>query len=332
MHAAVRNIALGSSLLVLGTLDGPVARAQTPDAAAAYPSRPIRIIVPFSAGAGSDFLARLIAPKLTEKWGQQVVVDNRPSAAGTVAGEIVTRATPDGYTLMFTSSGIAASAALYPKLPYDTVKDFASVTKLAVTATLFVTGPNSSLRTIKDLIEHAKKRPTQLTYGHSGVGSGTHFASELLNAQAGIKTVHVPYKGGTEVMTDVISGRIDYGVVPMPPSVPLVKSGRAHGIAVSGAERSTALPDVPTVSQSGLPGYVYDGWFGAFAPSKVPAATIKKLNEEIGRILALPDVRERILSIGMEPAPSSPQDLHKLLASEIEVRKKIFAPQAGKPQ
>ncbi len=332
MHAAVRNIALGSSLLVLGTLDGPVARAQTPDAAAADPSLPIRIIVPFSAGAGSDFLARLIAPKLTEKWGQQVVVDNRPSAAGTVAGEIVTRATPDGYTLMFTSSGIAASAALYPKLPYDTVKDFASVTKLAVTATLFVTGPNSSLRTIKDLIEHAKKRPTQLTYGHSGVGSGTHFASELLNAQAGIKTVHVPYKGGTEVMTDVISGRIDYGVVPMPPSVPLVKSGRAHGIAVSGAERSTALPDVPTVSQSGLPGYVYDGWFGAFAPSKVPAATIKKLNEEIGRILALPDVRERILSIGMEPAPSSPQDLHKLLASEIEVRKKIFAPQAGKPQ
>jgi len=333
MHAAVRSLTLGASLLALGSLGtGPTARAQAREAEAAYPSRPIRIIVPFSAGAGSDFLARLIAPKMTEKWGQQVVVDNRPSAAGTVAGEIVTRATPDGHTLMITSSGIAASAALYPKLPYDTVKDFASVTKLAVTATLFVTGPNSSLRTIKDLIEHAKKRPGQLTYGHSGVGSGTHFASELLNSQAGIKTVHVPYKGGTEVMTDVISGRIDYGVVPMPPSVPLVKAGRAHAIAASTAQRSSALPDVPTVGESGLPGYAYDGWFGVFAPSKIPAAIVKKLNDEIARILALPEVRERILAIGMDPTPSSPQDLHKLLTSEIDVRKKIFAPQAGKLQ
>jgi tripartite-type tricarboxylate transporter receptor subunit TctC len=321
---------LGSTLLALGTLGAaPDAHAQTSNAATAYPSRPIRIIVPFSAGAGSDFLARLIAPKMLEKWGQQVVVDNRPSAAGTVAGEIVTRATPDGHTLMITSSGIAASAALYPKLPYDTVKDFASVTKLAITATLFVTAPNSSMRTIKDLIEQAKKRPGQLTYGHSGVGSGTHFASELLNVSAGIKTVHVPYKGGAEVMTDVIAGRIAYGVVPMAPSVPLVKAGRAHGIAVSTAVRSAALPDVPTVAESGLPGYVYDGWFGVFAPSKVPADIVTKLSEEIARILALPDVRERIHSIGMEPTPSSPQELHRLLTTEIEVRKKIFGVQAG---
>ena len=333
MHAAIRSLTLGASLLALGMLGAvPVAQAQAPDATAAYPSRPIRIIVPFSAGAGSDFLARLIGPKLTEKWGQQVVIDNRPSAAGTVAGEIVTRATPDGHTLMITSSGIAASAALYPKLPYDTVKDFASVTKLASTATLFVTAPNSALRTIKDLIEHAKKRPAQLTYGHSGVGSGTHFASELLNAQAGIQTVHVPYKGGTEVMTDVISGRIDYGVVPMPPSVPLIKAARAHGIAITTAARSSAVPDVPTVAESGLPGYVYDGWFGVFAPSRVPPAVVKKLGDEIARILTLPDVRERVHSIGMEPTPSSPQDLHKLLATEIEVRKKIFGAQAGKLQ
>jgi tripartite-type tricarboxylate transporter receptor subunit TctC len=332
VYAAVRARPIYSSLLVLGTWAATaLAQAQAPDAAT-YPNRPIRIIVPFSAGAGSDFLARLIGPKMTEKWGQLVVIDNRPSAAGTVAGEIVTRATPDGHTLMITSSGIAASAALYPKLPYDTVKDFASVTKLAITATLFVTAPNSPLRTIKDLIEHAKKRPGQLTYGHSGVGSGTHFASELLNVSAGVKTVHVPYKGGAEVMTDVIGGRIDYGVVPMAPSVPLVKAGRAHGIAVTTAARSSALPDVPTVADSGLPGYVYDGWFGVFAPSKVPAAIVKKLSDEIARILALPDVRERLHSIGMEPTPSSPDELHKLLTSEIEVRKKIFGTQAGKLQ
>jgi tripartite-type tricarboxylate transporter receptor subunit TctC len=332
MQAAILSLTLGSALVVLGNLGvAEFARAQ-PDAAPGYPNRPIRIVVPFSAGSGSDFLARQIAPKMTEKWGQQVVIDNRPSAAGTVAGEIVTRATPDGHTLMITSSGIAASAALYPKLPYDTVKDFASVSKLAVTATMFVTSPTGSLRTIKDLIEQAKKRPGQLTYGHSGVGSGTHFASELLNVQAGIKTVHVPYKGGSEVMTDVISGRIDYGVVPMPPSVPLVKAGRAHGIAVTTAARSPTLLEVPTVAESGLPGYVYDGWFGVFAPSKVPPAVVRKLSEEVARILALPDVRERVHSIGMEPTPSSPQELHKLLTTEIEVRKKIFGTQTGKLQ
>jgi tripartite-type tricarboxylate transporter receptor subunit TctC len=274
----------------------------------------------------------LIGPRLSEKWGQQVVIDNRPSAAGTVAGEIVTRATADGHTLMITSSGIAASAALYPKLPYDTVRDFASVTKLATTATLFVTASNSSLRTIKDLIEQAKRRPGQLTYGHSGVGSGTHFASELLNVSAGIKTVHVPYKGGAEVMTDIISGRIDYGVVPMPPAVPLIKAGRAHGIAITTAERSSALPGVPSVAESGLPGYVYDGWFGVFVPSKVPPAIVTKLAQEIARVLALPEVRDRVHAIGMEPAPSSPQELHKLLTTEIEVRKKIFGAHAGQLQ
>lgn len=323
--------ARGLSLLFCGAmcLD---AHAQAPGAAASFPSRPIRILVPFSAGSGSDFLARQIGPKLTEAWGQQVVIDNRPSAAGTVAGEIVTRATPDGHTLMITSSGIAASAALYPKLPYDTVKDFASVTRLAITATLFVSSPTSPIRTVKDLIELAKKRPGQLTYGHSGVGSGTHFASELLNSVAGVKTVHVPYKGGAEVMTDVMGGRIDYGVVPMAPAVPLVKAGRAHGIAVTTAERSSAVPEVPTAAESGLPGYVYDGWFGVFAPSRTPPAIVKKLADEIARILSLPEMRERLNAVGMLASPSSPRDMHAMLVAEIETRKKIFGAQAGKLQ
>ena len=334
MHAHARFnahhpcLAAAAMLVVAGT----AAAAQAPDPAASYPSRPIRIIVPFSPGTASDFLARQIAPKLTERWGQQVVVDNRPSAGGTVAGEIVTRATPDGHTLMVTSSGIAASAALYPKLPYDTVKDFAPLTKIAGAPNVFVTAPNSSMRTIKDLIEAAKKRPGQLTYGHSGVGSGTHFASELLNAQAGIQTVHVPYKGAPEVMTDVIGGRIDYGVVPMAPARPLVLSGRAHGIAVTTAKRNPALPDVPTVAESGLPGYSYDGWFAMFAPSKVPASILKKLGDEVRQILDLPDVRERIRSTGMEPMPSSAEELHKLLVTEIDVRRKIFAAHIGKLQ
>lgn len=302
------------------------------DAAGTYPSRPIRIVVPFSPGSGSDFLARQLGPKMTQHWGQQVVVDNRPGAAGRVAGEIVTRAAADGHTLMVTSSGIAASAALYPDLPYDTVRDFAPISLLAITATLFVTSPSGGIRTVKDLIARARQQPGALAYGHSGVGSGTHFASELLNATMGIKTVHVPYKGGTEVMADTISGRIAFGVVPLAPSVPLVKSGRAHAIGVTTRERVAILPDVPTLHESGAPGYEYLGWFAIFAPGRTPSGVIARLNEQVARILAMPDVRERVDAIGVDPKPSTPEALHAMLRAEIETRKRIFGSQAGKTQ
>ncbi len=322
-----------SAVMLLGTFWVAVPySAGAQEAANSYPSRPIRIVVPFSPGSGSDFLARQLGPKMTERWSQQVVVDNRPGAAGRVAGEIVTRAAPDGHTLMVTSSGIAASAALYPDLPYDTLKDFAPISLLAITSTLFVTSPNSGIKTIRDLIARAKQEPGKLTYGHSGVGSGTHFASELLNATMGIKTVHVPYKGGTEVMADTISGRITFGVVPLAPSVPLVKSGRAHAIGVTTKDRVASLPDVPTLHESGATGYEYLGWFAIFAPAKTPSGVLAKLNESVSRILAMPDVRDRIDAIGIEPKPGTPQALHAMLRAEIEARKKIFGSQAGKTQ
>ena len=322
-----------SAVMLLGTFWVAVPySAGAQEAANSYPSRPIRIVVPFSPGSGSDFLARQLGPKMTERWSQQVVVDNRPGAAGRVAGEIVTRAAPDGHTLMVTSSGIAASAALYPDLPYDTLKDFAPISLLAITSTLFVTSPNSGIKTIRDLIARAKQEPGKLTYGHSGVGSGTHFASELLNATMGIKTVHVPYKGGTEVMADTISGRITFGVVPLAPSVPLVISGRAHAIGVTTKDRVASLPDVPTLHESGATGYEYLGWFAIFAPAKTPSGVLAKLNESVSRILAMPDVRDRIDAIGIEPKPGTPQALHAMLRAEIEARKKIFGSQAGKTQ
>jgi tripartite-type tricarboxylate transporter receptor subunit TctC len=233
---------------------------------------------------------------------------------------------------MVTSSGIAASAALYPDLPYDTLKDFAPVSLLAITSTLFVTSPNSGIKTIRDLIARAKQEPGKLTYGHSGVGSGTHFASELLNAMVGIRTVHVPYKGGTEVMADTISGRITFGVVPLAPSVPLVKSGRAHAIGVTTKDRVSSLPDVPTLHESGATGYEYLGWFAIFAPGRTPNSVVAKLNESVARILSLPDVRERVEAIGVEPKPGTPESLHAMLRAEIEARKKIFGSQAGKTQ
>lgn len=326
MRASPASLLLGSFCLAIPF------PTSAQDAASSYPWRPIRIVVPFSPGSGSDFLARQLGPKMTERWSQQVVVDNRPGAAGRVAGEIVTRAAPDGHTLMVTSSGIAASAALYPDLPYDTVKDFAPISLLAITSTLFVTSPNSGIKTIKDLIARARQEPGKLTYGHSGVGSGTHFASELLNSMMGIRTVHVPYKGGTEVMADTISGRITFGVVPLAPSVPLVKSGRAHAIGVTTKDRVASLPDVPTLHESGAAGYEYLGWFAIFAPGKTPGSVVAKLNESVARILAMPDVRDRIDAIGVEPKPGTPEALHAMLRAEIETRKKIFGSQAGKTQ
>jgi tripartite-type tricarboxylate transporter receptor subunit TctC len=327
----MRTCSLAAILLAASSfsLATPV---QAQDAAASYPSRPIRIVVPFSPGSGSDFFGRQLGAKMTAHWGQQVIVDNRPGAAGRVAGEIVARATPDGHTIMVTSSGIAASAALYPDLPYDTLKDFAPVTLLAVTGTLFITAPNSNLKTIRELIATAKKQPSTLTYGHSGIGSGTHFAGELLNSVMGITTVHVPYKGGTEVITDTIGGRIAFGIVPLAPSVPLVKTGRLHAIGITTKQRNPELPDVPTLNESGAPGYEYIGWFAMFAPAKLPPAIVSKLGAEVAKILAMPDVLQRVKAIGNEVQPGSPEELYRLLRSEIETRKKVFASQAGKTQ
>lgn len=307
--------------------------AQPASSPTGYPARPIRIIVPFSAGSASDFLARQLVSKMTENWGQQVIVDNRPSAAGIVAGEILARAAPDGYALMVTSSAIAGSAALYPKLPYDTVKDIASVSMVAAGANVFVVSPTSpTIKTLKDVVALAKKKAGQVTYGHSGIGSGTHYASELFNLTAGIKAVHVPYKGAPEVLTDAIAGRIDYGVAPIAPSVPLVKAGRVHGLAVTSNSRSPLLPDVPTIPEAGWPAFRYDGWFGMFAPGKMSPAMLKLLSAEVARILALPDVRERIMNLAMMPAPSTPEALHELLRTEIESRRKIFKDIGAQPQ
>jgi len=280
--------------------------AQTGAAAQSYPMRPIRIIVPFTPGSASDFFARITGPKLAEAWGQQVVVDNRPSAGGIVAGEIVARAAPDGHTLMLTSSAFAGSAALYPKLPYDSVKDFAGVTQVASNPNMLVVAPTLGPRTLKELIALVKQNPGKLNFGSAGIGSGIHYTMELFNLAAGIKAVHVPYKGSPEVVTETAAGRLHYSFVPMPPSIPFVKSGRLLGLAVSTATRSLMLPDVPTVAEAGLPGFDYDGWFGLLAPGATPRAIINKLNAEFARILALPEVREPMLNQGATPRPGTP--------------------------
>ena len=301
-------------------------------AAQSYPTRPMRVIVPFSAGSASDILARMIAPKLTESWGQQVIVENRPSAGGTVAGGIVAASNPDGHTLMLTSSAFAGSAALYEKLPYDSIKDFSGVTQVASTSLVLVISSGSSAKSVKELIALAKQKPGVLTYGSSGIGSGTHYVNELFGLAAGINTVHVPYKGIPEIMNDVLAGRIHHAFLPVLAATPVVKSGRLNAVGVTATSRLATLPDVPTIAEAALPTFVYDGWFGVLAPSRTPRAVVNKLSEEIGRILRMKDVSERIDGTGAVAKPSTPEEFDKLVRSEIVLRAKIFKAAGTKAQ
>ena len=293
-------------------------------AAAEYPTKPIRMIVPFTPASASDLLARMIGPKLLEAWGQQVVVDNRPSAGGTVAGMIVAGAAPDGHTLMLTSSAFAGSAALYDKLPYDSVRDFRGVSLVTQTALALVVSPSLGAKSVKDLIALARQKPGQLNFGSSGIGSGTHYGGEFFNFAAGIKAVHVPYKGTPEVITDTVSGRLDYAMSPLLSAVPHVRGGRLIAVGVTSPQRLAMLPDIPTIAEAALPGFEYQGWFGVIAPGRVPPAIIRKLSSELGRIVALPDIQERISRDGSTAKSSTPEEFDKLIRDEIVTRTKVF--------
>ena len=321
LRAAGRN-----ALAVLLFAAAPPVFAQT------YPSKPIRIVVPFSAGSASDILARFIGPKFHETWGQQVVVDNRSSAGGTVAGGIVAAATRDGHTLMLTSSAFAGSAALYDKLPYDSIKDFSGVSQVAATALVVVVPPSLGAKTLKELIAMTKQKPKQFNFASSGIGSGTHYGSELFNMAAGISAVHVPYKGIPEAVNDTMTGRIHYFITPLLPTISLIQNGRLLALGVTTAKRVPMLPDVPTIAEAAIPGFEYDGWFGIFAPSKTPRAVIEKLNKEVVRILETTDVRDKILKQGALAQASTPEAFDKLVRGEIVTRRKVFAAAGIKPE
>jgi len=293
-------------------------------AAQPFPSGPLRLVIPFTPGSASDILARLIGPKLLESWGQQVVVDNRPSAGGTVAGVIVAGAAPDGHTLMLTSSVFTGAAALYAKLPYDTVKDFAGVTQVVSTPLLVTVGPALGINSVKELIALAQQKPGQLNFGSSGIGSGTHFAGESFKLAAGINVVHVPYKGTPEAINDTIAGRVQFMLAPVLPAMALVKSGRLLALAVTTRQRIALLPDVPSASEVALPAWDYDGWYGLLAPARTPRPIINRLSREVGRIVGLPDVADRIAATGAVPRTTTPEEFDKLVRDDIVARGKIF--------
>ncbi|MBM3344365.1 MAG: tripartite tricarboxylate transporter substrate binding protein [Betaproteobacteria bacterium] len=311
---------------VLLAVSMPYAHAQK------FPDRPIRIVIPFTAGSATDFFARTIGPKLYESWGQQVVVDNRPAAGGTVAGEIVARAAPDGHTWVLHSSGFASAAALYPKLPYDSYKDFSGVTQVASNPLVVLVAPNLGVKTVKDLIALARQKPGQLNFGSSGIGSGSHYGGELFRLVAGIQMTHVPYRGSPEVITDVMAGRLHVSFSPMPPSVPLINAGRVTAIAVTTKKRSHVLPDVPAVAEAGLPDYEYDGWFGIFVPSATPRPVVAQISREVARVVALKDVSGLFMKQGATPLTSEPAAFEKMVYAEIATRRKVFAAAGVKPE
>jgi tripartite-type tricarboxylate transporter receptor subunit TctC len=275
------------------------------------------MLVPFSPGSATDFLARLVGQKMSEHWGQQVVVDNRPSAGGVIASQLLLSAAPDGHTLMMVSIGHAVNASLYTKLPYDTVKDFAGVSFVADVPNVLIATPSLGLKNVSDLIKLAKSKPGQLNYGSAGVGSGTHMNGEEFKLAAGIDVVHVPYKGTPEAITNVISGAVQYFFAPITAAVPMVKSGKVTGLAVTTKARSPVLPEVPTVSEAGLPGFEFNLWTGLLGPAKMPNDVKQKLAAEVARILALPDVKDKMLTQGATPHTMAPKEFDAFLKNEV---------------
>ena len=299
------------------------AAVPAPEAAAQYPVRPIRIVVGFTPGGGPDITARHIAQKLTEAWRQQVIVDNRPGAGGTLGANLVVNANPDGYTLLSVSSAHAVAAAIYAKLPYDMLRDLSGITQTATSKYLLVVAPSLGVKSVKDLIALAKSRPGQLNFSSAGVGSGTHFAAEHFKALAGIQVVHVPFKGIPEALTETLSGRVQYFMAPIANSLGLVKDGKLTALGVSSPQRDALVPDVPAIGEAGVAGYQAELWFGLLTSSQAPKPVVARLNAEIRRILGEADVKQRWLPIGLEPRPTSPVEFDRLVAGDIGLFTKI---------
>jgi tripartite-type tricarboxylate transporter receptor subunit TctC len=286
-------------------------------AQASYPARPVRIIVPVAAGGGADFTARLIAQKLTESWGQPVIVDNRPGAAGNLGVEMAAKAAADGYTLVLPITSFPVNASLYAKLPFDTVKDFAPVALAGYFPLLLVVNPGVAANSVPELIALAKARPGQLNYANSGSGTTAHLAAELFKRMAAVDIVNIAYKGGGPAIIDLVAGNVQIYFSTIPAALPQVKAGRLRALAVTSAKRVAAVSDLPTVAESGLPGFEVVGWVGFFAPAGTPKPIVAKLNGEIVRIVALPDTQERLSGHGMIPGGGTPEDLGAFLKAEI---------------
>ncbi len=306
---------------------------QTGAAADAYPAKPVRFVVAFPPGGGTDIIARSIAQKLAERLAQQVVVDNRPGAGGNIGTDIVAKATPDGYTLLMGSAGpLAINASLFGKTPFDPVRDLAPVTLAASTPNVLVVHPSLKATTVKELIALTRAKPGEINFASSGHGTPAHLAGELFNSMAGVKLVHVPYKGAAPALADLLGGQVQLMFSTMPPALPHVKDGKLRALAVTNAKRSPATPELPTIDEIALPGFEANTWHGVVVPAGTPAAVVARLNREIVAILHLPDVVERLSVQGAEPVGSTPEEFAAYIRSETVKWAKVVRDSGAKAE
>ena len=301
-------------------------------AAEAYPTKPVRFVITFPPGGPTDTVVRLIGERLTAEWGHPMIIDNRGGAGGIVGTEIVARAAPDGYSfLVGTAGGMTINPALRPKLPYDPFRDFTPVGMLVMNPQILVAHPALAAKNVKELVALAKAKPGQLNFASAGTGTATHLGLELLKLTTGLEAVHVPYKGGAPATADLIAGQVQLLWVSIPSVLPHVKSGRLRALAVSTAKRSASASDVPTVAESGYPGFEYANWNALFAPAKTPAAIVKKVNASVVKALREPEVAQRLSSQGADPAPGSPEELARYMRADHERWKKVIKSAGIKP-
>lgn len=288
-----------------------------------YPVSPVRIVVPYAAGGGGDIIARMLGARLGEKWAQPVVTDNRPGAGTVIGTDLVAKAQPTGYTLLVNTAAITINPGLLKKLPYDTLKDLVPVTQIAVLPNLLVVNPSLAVNSVKDLLDLAKKS-SGLTYGSSGTGTVAHLAGELFRATAGIHLTHVPYKGGSALMPDLMAGRLQLTFATIPSSIAFVKSGKLKALAVASGRRSPTLPEVPTIAEAALPGFDASNWIGLFVPAKTPKRIADFLQREIAALVKEREFSEKMLTLGFEPAATTPAEFSKVISAEVIKWKRVI--------
>jgi tripartite-type tricarboxylate transporter receptor subunit TctC len=308
------------------------AAAQCAVAADSYPSKPIRLVVPFAPGGGNDIAARFVAQRLTESFGQTAVVDNRAGAGSTIGTDIVAKSVPDGYTLLVVHNAIAINQTLYAKLPYDTVRDFAQVAIIGATTNTLVVNPTVPAHSTKEFIALAKAKPGTINYASTGAGGTAHLAMEYFRLETGINVIHIPYKGTAPGLLDLVGGQVQVMISALPGTVPFINSKRVVPLATTGAKRSAFLPDLPTLNEAGVPGYEFDTWYGLHAPAKVPNDIIVKLNAEIVKALSKPEVKEMLFKQGIEAQIATPAEFTKHVRSEVAKMGRIIKASGAKAE
>ncbi|MCC7484377.1 MAG: tripartite tricarboxylate transporter substrate binding protein [Burkholderiales bacterium] len=306
--------------MVLSCIAGLV--AATPVRADTYPSKPVRIVVPLSAGSGMDIIARWVTQRMADGWGQPVVVDNRPGAGGTVGTALIAKSKPDGHSLLASGSAHATNAALYHSLPYDSLGDFTPVASFASLVQVLVIAPSAGVRTLPDLMAAAKAKPGALTFASPGAGTGVHFTGEKFKLATGIDAVHVPFKGGPEAMTDVMMGRVTYWIPSLGTALPLIRGGKLLALGVTGRKRSSVLPDVPAIAES-IPGFESTLWFGLWAPAHTPGSIVEKLAKDAVRALAHPALLDQLGSLVADPMPMTPAEFARFVRDETQTTVRI---------